>query len=432
MHIRSSKNTSELPFDIIRIVFDHVVQSFPVQKYDTNHARNEYTKSEVALKQCFLAFSLVCRHWHVAAQPYAHRVFSIRFGRDTAASTPGLLDILRWLDTQPLLPPAVRHLRLIMVMNKTPWEPELGRCDPDLFYALLHRFPRLRTLELFDLVFDSAQLAAHVSKLTTAHVDTVAPIDLDTLLLAYGARRPLSAKLCVAWFGTVSTLLVRGSSALGLLVDAVLESFPAQLVAGAESPILKGVGELHAPGLTSANNSLGEFVRPAVRVLEELHLDLAPSLSPGCGTTPFNELQCMIVPQWELLLLQFGPHIDLGEMSCLRELVLGFPLLGTCWPVVLPIVDDLLSRRRAHVDDKDKMPPLRRVTLAPRGSLSVVEHGLEFAHISAVLAGVPTLERCTVDLRAILHGFSALQEQKLWFRKCLVELHEKGVLRFVV
>lgn len=282
-----------LPFDILCIVFDCVNESFQVTSYPKGNLIGGYTQSEVALKRCFFAFSLVCQSWYAAAQPYLLRTLSIRFRAsptaETATRSRGLLDVLQWLDTHPDLPAAVRHLRLIMDDSRS------SGCDPTLLHTLL-RFHNVRAVEFFDLVIDRAQLEAHASMITTAHV---APINLDTLLLAYSAYRSLSAnvvQLCIAWFGSVSTLIVRGKSKADLIGgSAVLESLPARLAARTltvDIPAHSGVGErLHHSPTFGDQGTLrvlcarfapcvrDPFVHPAANTLEELHLDFTPWLT---------------------------------------------------------------------------------------------------------------------------------------------------------
>ncbi|KAI0343047.1 hypothetical protein BDW22DRAFT_1227511 [Trametopsis cervina] len=95
------------------------------------------------------------------------------------------------------------------------------------------------------------------------------------------------------------------------------------------------------------------------------------------------------------------------------------------------IVDTLLPRPQSGEDGR-RMPPLRYVTLALHGEMNDPKLELRFAHISAVLAGVPTLERCTLDLRAVRNAPDRLEHYKAWFNEHIAELHGKGILHFVV
>ncbi|KAI0343048.1 hypothetical protein BDW22DRAFT_1227500 [Trametopsis cervina] len=116
-------------------------------------------------------------------------------------------------------------------MTEETVEGSIEDCDPGLVHTILLRFRNIRAVELHNLLFNSARLAAHASMITTAHI---APIDLDTLLLSYSTYRPLSAdavQLCTAWFGSVSTFIVRGDSKARLIGGAVLENLPARLTA---------------------------------------------------------------------------------------------------------------------------------------------------------------------------------------------------------
>lgn len=428
-----------LPFDILYIIFDSVAQSFsfPAIKYSRWTARNGYTTNEADLKECFLTFSLVCRYWHTAAQPYLHKVLSLQFEAsptaDPGTNHKGLLDILQWLDTQPLLPAAVRQLRLTMVQN--PRKPGLSGCDPSLLHTLLRRFHHVRTVELYDPIFDSMQLAAHASALAVACAEereAAAPIDLDTLMLTYGPRGQ-TALLCFAWFGSVSKLVICSNAHSRRNVpdtlDAALDCLPARLAARAlvlesavsaevreclhRSPTFGHEGTLHALHVRLSSLSeatLGAYLRPAPRELEELHLDLTP---------------------WHLRSAEVT--VAFGELPRLRELKVLFWLKDPSgiagWDVVHAILNTLLLRPQCHnVDDREHgLPPLRRVILVLHGGLSDVEH---FARVSAVLAGVPTLERCTLDCQTVFDDLGTVDRRKAWFRKHMSELHARGALRF--
>ncbi|KAI0343056.1 hypothetical protein BDW22DRAFT_1356618 [Trametopsis cervina] len=440
MRLRSLKDAdaasrwTELPFDISSIIFDHVVASFPVQNYDADTTRAEYTESETALKQCFLAFALVCHPWHAAAMPYFLRVLSFRFGASPSARSRGLSDILQWLDTQPRLPTAVRHLRLVMA------EPTSNGCDPALLHTLLRRFPNMRAFELFNAVFDSAQLAAHISMLTTAHTDAFAPIDVDTLTIVYGVRRPPdadAAQLCVAWFGRVSTFVVRALPRSGwtMRVSGALDRLPARLAACTlvldiysvpagvaaclhRSPTFEprtGTLRTLRIALTPFSQAtLGALVRPAAHTLEALHLDLTSYFARRLPRT----------------VVDIDIDLDLDDLRT-RELTLQFPLMhdtseaAACWTVVQAVIDALRLRG------------VRRVTLVLHDdsgvepTLAYLGHGPRLARIDALLAGVPTLERCTLDLRAVLDAFGVLAQRKAWFRNHMAGLDARGLLCIV-
>lgn len=307
MRIYASGDTSKpsevplwniLHFDILSTIFECVARSFPVQEYDQSATLHEYTESEVALKQCFLALTLVCQSWHAAAQPYLLRVLSIRISASpTAESTTdskGILDILQWLDlAQPLLPTCVRHLRLIMA--DIPEESESDGCDPGLLHALLRRFRGVRTVELLDLLFDSEQLTTYASTLAVARTEA---IDLDTLILTYGFEGE-TALLCMTWFGRVSRLSIRNDSYLSTpgSADGTLDHLPARLAARSlvidtdylpmsvreclhRSPTFGSQGTLRAfrfmlsPDPVEFINTEAPFMHPASQILEELELDL--------------------------------------------------------------------------------------------------------------------------------------------------------------
>ncbi|KAI0343043.1 hypothetical protein BDW22DRAFT_1356609 [Trametopsis cervina] len=335
-----------LPFEILSMIFDSVSQPLSVQVY--NPTKADYTESEVAYKKCFLPLALVCRHWHVAASPYLNRILSIRFipglTAETGAGPKGLLEVLHWLDTQLSLPGSVRRLRLIMadapvessdepVLSESDQlnallgvnlgankpveisdEQVLGGCDPSLVHTLLRRFPNVQAVELFNLIFDHKQVVAHASTITTAHTDNFTPIDLDTLVLAYSAQRPLSAnvvQLCTAWFGSVSRFTVRSDSKRALIPGATLETLPARLATRTltiDIPVHKDVMErlrrsptfgdqgtlrtLHVKiGMTIVDSldSLNLVVRPAANVLKELHLDFTPWVKPNL--TPYEVIK---------------------------------------------------------------------------------------------------------------------------------------------
>ncbi|KAI0343044.1 hypothetical protein BDW22DRAFT_1227445 [Trametopsis cervina] len=458
-----------LPFDILSIIFDYLAPSFPAQEYNPNLDRAGYTESEVTFRKCFLPLALVCRHWHIAAYPYLNRILSIRF-RQRPGLTPetetetgvvgpkGLLDILQWLDTQPFLPASVRRLRLIMVNEPVESsdksaesldKPLSSGCDPSLVHILLRRFHGVRAIELSNLVFDNEQVLAHASTIITGHAD-VAPMNLNVLVLAYDAQRPLSAhtvQLCTAWFGSVSTFIVRGDSKAGLIGGAVLEGLPARLAARTltiDAPIHEGVRErlhcsptfgdqgtlrvLHPRLALHSYDPLGTFMRPAVHVLEELHLDFTPWLPLRLILTeypldpaPFSYKRVMNIACSE-------PVVHLGEMHRLRELTIQLPVLHECFAIVQRIISTLVLRPQTHDDNKYEFPPLRCVTLVLHGVWTILVHQYWFMRVSAVLAGVPTLERCTLDLRAS----GSREEDKVWFIQFMAELHERGLLHFVV
>lgn len=101
------------------------------------------------------------------------------------------------------------------------------------------------------------------------------------------------------------------------------------------------------------------------------------------------------------------------------------------WPVVNRIIDTLLPRPQRGAYRRG-LPPLRYVTLVPHGEINGPAHELRFARVSAVFAIVPTLERCTLDLRKVRNAPGRLEQHKAWLREHMAELHAKGVLHFVV
>ncbi|KAI0343068.1 hypothetical protein BDW22DRAFT_1356633 [Trametopsis cervina] len=451
-----------LPFDILYIVFDCVSESFPkyypFKDYYKDFTSQDYTEDEVAIKQCFLAFSLVCRRWHVATQPYLLRVLSIRFEMsstvDTVTRRRGLLDILQWLDSHPLLPGPVRHLRLIMddmpvespenSSDGSVWssdesiessdEPVWRGCDPNLVHTLL-RFHDVRAVDLINLVFDSVQLTAHVSTITTAHADTAAPIDLDTLTIAYPTAQLPDVdvlQLSTAWFGSVSTLVMRARLPAGLVCYSMLENLPARLAARTiviGTPIHPGVGKrLHCSPTFGNQGTLRalhvkfvsywnipwSLIRPASHLLEELHLDFTQCFEPQRATDIFPP---------ELF-------IDLCALPRLRELTVQLLLTDLAWDILHRII---LSLQQFDDDREHQLPPLRCVTLVPHGEMDnhIPWVGLRSTWVSAMLAGVPTLERCTLDLRAVRCAPDRFEQHKAWFREHMAKLHRKGLLHFV-
>ncbi|KAI0343041.1 hypothetical protein BDW22DRAFT_1483926 [Trametopsis cervina] len=128
------------------------------------------------------------------------------------------------------------------------------------------------------------------------------------------------------------------------------------------------------------------------------------------------------------------PVLTLSKLHCLRELTVQFAVNYPCLNIVLVTIGSLLPRPRTHDGGEVEhgLPPLRYVTLAPYGELSVARRQLQFARVSAVLAGVPTLEKCTLDLRATTTASVRLEKHKAWFREHMAELHWKGVLDFMV
>ncbi|KAI0343055.1 hypothetical protein BDW22DRAFT_1227679 [Trametopsis cervina] len=443
------------PFEILYIIFDFLAPPLPAQVYNPGNNKADYTESEVAFERCFPPLALVCRHWYAAVHPYLNRFLSVRFRPDLTAETgidadivgPWHLSIvLRWLDSRPYLLASVRRLRLIMDNEAY----QCG-CDPSLVYALLHRFPNVRAVELFDVGFDRAQLAAYASTMTTTHI---APIDLDTLLLAYGGYRPINpdvVQLCTAWFGSVSALIMRRNTRATTIVGIAIDNLPARLAARTltiDLPITEGVmgylrrlpmfgdqGTLRMLHVTIALsaidslNSLNSVLRLAANVLEELHLDFTAWLD-----SPYNQFY---VSHYHPTVLNhrnpsLWPDVDLGVLPRLRELTIRLSLSDESRTVVHRTIDTLLPRPQTDEDGRGP-PPLRYVTLALQAySLTNPAHQLWFARVSAVLEGVPTLERCTLDLRAMGKTFYMPKDHKAWFNKHMVELHRKGILQFVV
>lgn len=101
------------------------------------------------------------------------------------------------------------------------------------------------------------------------------------------------------------------------------------------------------------------------------------------------------------------------------------------WDIVHRIIDTLIPHPQTDGDGRG-LPPLRYVTLMLHGKMNDPTLGLRFASVSAVLAGVPTLERCTLELRAVGNASERLEQLKAWFREHMAELHGKGILHFVV
>ncbi|KAI0343045.1 hypothetical protein BDW22DRAFT_1483929 [Trametopsis cervina] len=454
MRTHASGNTSKssevplwntLHFDILSPIFECVAQSFPVQEYDQSATLHEYTESEVALKQCFLALTLVCQFWHAAAQPYLLRVLSIRISASpTAESTTdskGLLDILQWLDlAQPLLPTCVRHLRLIMA--DIPEESESDGCDPALLHALLRRFRGVRTVELLDLLFDSEQLTTYASTLAAAHTEA---IDLDTLILTYGFEGE-TALLCMTWFGRVSRLSIRNDSYPSTpgSADSTLDHLPARLAARSlvidtdylpmsvreclhRSPTFGSQGTLRAfRFMVSASpvefiHTEAPFMHPASQILEELELDLT-IFSLDVADSTYSE-----------------GGIDLSEMLRLRALTLRVSLLGDtlpAWAAVYTFIGALCPPPPSHVNGPSTAASVcgvQCVTLALHNEygLPYRKYGAQFAQVDTALAGVPTIEQCTLDLRNFRNGSGTLEECKTWLRDHMAGLHARGVLRFV-
>ncbi|KAI0343054.1 hypothetical protein BDW22DRAFT_1227709 [Trametopsis cervina] len=458
--VQPTLSWNALPVEILSIIFDYVSASFPAQDYDPDAVNADYTESEIALKKAFLTLALVCRRWHAATQPYLLRVLCIRF---TGRSPKGLLDVLQWLDTQLFLCVSGRRLRLIMADAPVESSDESAEksgvvvssgCDPSLVHTLLLCFHNVRAVELVHLVFDRTQLIAYASTITAGHTSGAAPIDLDTLVLAYGRYEPLSAdtvQLCTAWFGTVSNFAVLWDPYAGLDHRAMLESLPARLAICTlmiDTPVHKGVGErlcrspmfgeqctlrtLHARFAPSIFDSLDSLVRPAARVLEELDLDFTPWLTvpriqrgrfPATARFPFL-----------YRILSEAPIVDLSALPRLRELTVRLSLMYEAWDIVHRIIDTLIPRPQTDGDGRG-LPPLRYVTLAPQAPASELydpAHEAQFARVSAVLADVPTLERCTLDLRAVRNAPDRLEHYKAWFNEHMAELHRKGILHFVV
>ncbi|KAI0343050.1 hypothetical protein BDW22DRAFT_1356615 [Trametopsis cervina] len=444
-----------LPPETLGTIFDYVAQPFPDEAY--NFDRADYTESELAFKRCFLALALVCRDWYDVAYPYLNRILSIRFRPGLTARNrvglKGLPDILHWVDTQ--LPPAsVRRLRLIMTdqpvesddksdesSNKSVESSDelvLRGCDPSLVLALLRRFRNVHTIELFNLVFDHKQAVAHASTITAEHV----PISLNTLVLACAKHQLLPAdvvQLCTAWFGTVSAFIVRDDSEASLIGGRALESLPARLAAHTLTvniPGHKGVMDrlrhsptfgntptlrvLHAMFLTFLHNNIDTFVKPAASVLEELHLDFTSVIF----SRPANPAHA-IAAHLSLVAMNLRP------LLCLRELTVQLASKRH-WFAVLHIIGTL-SHPQAGVDGRG-LPPLRCVTLVPqvlRGEEGITAYNREFARVSTVLAGVPTLERCTLNLRKVHNASDMLEHHKAWFNEHMAELHRRDLLRFV-
>lgn len=324
-------------------------------------------------------------------------------------------------------------------MVQKPRKPGLNGCDPSLLHTLLRRFHHVRTIELFDPIFDSVQLAAHASALAVTCAEegeAAAPIDLDTLILTHGPRSQ-TPLVCFAWFGSVSKLVIRSNahSRRNVPVHGVLDCLPARLAARAlvlESAVSAEVREclhrsptfghegtlraLHVRLSSLSEATLGAYLRPTSHMLEELHLDLTP------WRTGSTEVAA-----------------TLGELPRLRELTMQFWMKDSVfggaggWDAVHAVMDTLLLRPQSRdiVDTEHGLLPLRCVTLVLHGGLSVSVHGLQFARISAVLAGVPTLERCTLDLQEVFDESGALDQRRAWFGKHMAELHTRGALRFV-
>ncbi|KAI0343046.1 hypothetical protein BDW22DRAFT_1227501 [Trametopsis cervina] len=443
-----------LPFEILSMIFNYLAPPSPVQVYKPDNNKALYTESEVAFERCFPPLALVCRHWYAAVHPYLNRFLSVRFRPDLPAETgidadivgPWHLSIvLRWLDSRPYLLASVRRLRLIM-------DNEACRCgcDPSLVYALLHRFPNVRAVELFDVGFDRPQLAAYASTITTTHI---APIDLDTLLLTYGGYWPIlsdAVQMCTAWFGSVSALIVRRNSFPSEPFGTAIENLPVRLAARTltiDLPILEGVmmylrrlssfGDqgtlriLHVKIPLSAIISLISLnlVLPlTANVLEELHLDFNFTVYQ-----PFNLFNFFAYSEAisDYDKRSLWPHVDLGVLPRLRELTIQLSLLNGGRTAVHRIINTLLPRAQPDEDGRGP-PPLRYVTLAPREyEMMDPAHKLWFARVSAVLAGVLTLERCTLDLREVRNVSDGLEHSKAWFKEHMAELHGKGILHFV-
>ncbi|KAI0343051.1 hypothetical protein BDW22DRAFT_1428495 [Trametopsis cervina] len=468
------------PFEILSMIFNYLTLPFPVQVDNPNNTRADYTESEVAFKKRFLPLTLVCRHWHAAAYPYLNRILSIRFRPDdltaeteteTGIVRPWpLSSVLRRLDERPFLPASVRRLRLIMSDKpeekddddspESPEESVSSGCDPTLLHALLVRFSNVRAIELVNLGFDRAQLAAYASTGTTAHI---APINLDALLLTHTEHQPLTVytehqplavdtvQLCIAWFGSVSSLVVRSNVAVKLTSGgAVLQRLPARLPARlaartltVDAPAHNSVGwrlhhsptfgdqgtlrALHVRFAATSSDFIDHFVQPGENIVEELHLDFTVWL------TVYREImvRALITGRPLPTTLNTEPRMDLGALPRLRELTVRFTLAYDGWTIVPRIINTLLLRPQSGKDGHPP-PPLRHVTLAPQVDGKIDDSELGFARMSAMLAGVPTLERCTLDLREVDDASERLEQHKAWFNEQMSELHAKGILHFVV
>ncbi|KAI0343042.1 hypothetical protein BDW22DRAFT_1428488 [Trametopsis cervina] len=235
-------------------------------------------------------------------------------------------------------------------------------------YALLRLFLRMRTVELVNPIFAIGQLAAHVFTLTT----DADPINVDTL--------------SIAWFGRVSTFIVRAAPAAtwNVLVSDALDGLPARLAAhtlvfDTYGVLARIAACLHRAPTFGATGTL-RVLRAALTAfsqatLEALHLNFTSSYVRGQNQTEPGAVD-----------------IDLHEMPRLRELSVEFQLVSgeRCWAALHDIVHTF-------------RPPLPDV-------ISGVSP--QFELLNAALAGVSTLEQCTLDLRNTLGAIDVVLEER--------------------
>lgn len=157
-----SKRGSIFPTELICIILSDVAACFPERdQYEPaqDGPIRSYTSLEAEYKSCFASCRLVCHTWNSLCQPYLHRVAAIRccsYVKKRFTYSVSLQEVLDLIDSKPHLLKYVQHLRLLPPHRHTQLR------DLLLLPQILHRFTKLRIVELVNLDFTAESIQKHL------------------------------------------------------------------------------------------------------------------------------------------------------------------------------------------------------------------------------------------------------------------------------
>ena len=193
MNLRQPTHVIRLPIELICAIVDFAASSFPIDVYDPQTHR-EYTTNEAASKRCFTSFSLVSRLWHSLAVRYLNQTLAITISSlpEAHLRVTNLADVLQWLDAHPTPTDMVERFRLIAAPDLYDWDelvPDTG-FKPDQLFRILHRFPKIRSVELVNIRFDDEEVddfeadessLLNLDRFAVYHASACSPIESETL-----------------------------------------------------------------------------------------------------------------------------------------------------------------------------------------------------------------------------------------------------------
>ncbi|KAI0083931.1 hypothetical protein BDY19DRAFT_974830 [Irpex rosettiformis] len=370
------KQSVYLPTELVCAIIDFAAGLFPEEVYDPS-SHKSYTPSETAFKRCFTSFGLVCRCWHTLVQPYLHRTFAMKFPLDSEIGSEISLEIydfpsiLRWLDSHStLVAGSVHHLRVIMT-PLSGWSALIlsSGFRPSGLFQILHRFPKIKSIELVDVSFDDQNVED--SEITEPEVSL---LNLDRFAIYHTAECTPTAEdtlELLSWVGVVDEVFIQTHHSLDWTLGIRHSDGPMVIPRDlrAHSLVVKSL-DLPPPLMRSLHGSQ-TFTEGTLKMLfievdiytimniSTLFVPAAPSLVELCFD--FSSYCDRATRPFTLIL---DGRLPMGDFQHLQKLHLKFPLAsiyraGIYWDIFdtigaqLPLLTSLQSLTITIIDDED-------------------------------------------------------------------------------